>query len=167
MILGRLFFLAFLAICAGPAAAAGLALPTGPIVLTVRGAIETANAGEAAVFDMEMLERLDWREIRTFTNYTDGPQTFAGPTLASLLDTLGVRDGRLRAAALDDYAVEIPVTDLAEHEILLAVEHNGARMRVRDRGPIWVIYPAASGQDIQQRHISHSIWQLTSIDVLR
>lgn len=167
MICRRALLVAFTTLLAGSVWAANLGVPTGPVLLTVNGAIQTANQGAAAVFDRAMLEGLDWQDIETFTHYTEGLQTFGGPTLASLLDQLGVRDGTLRAVALDDYAIEIPVADIADHEILLAIQHNGSAMRVRNRGPIWLIYPAASPEEIGQRHISHSIWQLTEIEVIR
>lgn len=167
MIVRRAILAAFATMLAGSVWAANLGAPTGRVLLTVSGAIETVNQGDTAAFDLALLEELDWQEITTFTHYTEGLQTFSGPTLASLLEALGVRDGTLRAVALDDYAIEIPVADLAKHEVLLAMEHNGERMRVRNRGPIWVIYPATSPDDIVQEHISHSIWQLTSIEVMR
>jgi hypothetical protein len=169
MIARRAFFacLALLTLSLSPASAANLAAPKGRVLLTVTGAIETANQGEAAVFDGDMLAALDWREIETYTYYTEGVQRFSGPTLASLLAALGVSGGVLRAVALDDYTVEIPVSDLEDYDILLALQHNGKPMRVRDRGPIWIIYPAASPEEIEKRHIAHSIWQLNSLDVLR
>lgn len=167
MIFRRAILTAFATLLAGSVWAANLSAPTGRVLLTVSGAIENVNQGETAVFDLALLEGLDWQDITTFTHYTEGPQRFRGPTLASLLEVLGVREGTLRAVALDDYAIKIPIEDLAKYDILLAMEHNGERMRVRNRGPIWVIYPAASPGDIVQEHISHSIWQLTSIEVIR
>ncbi len=154
-------------VLAFPAWAASLAKPEGRVLLSVTGDITRTNDGDAAVFDREMLESLDWTRIETFTHYTDGPQEFAGPTLASLLATLGVADGVLRAVALDDYVVDIPVSDLEAHQIILAMRHNGRQMRVRDKGPIWIIYPAANVDDIGERQKSHSIWQLVRIDVTR
>ncbi len=162
----RRIFLALMgAVAAAPSFAANMASPVGRILLTVSGAIKVTNDGDAALFDREMMEGLDWRTIETYTHYTEGMQTFSGPTLASMMDTLGVNSGTLHATALDDYTIEIPVSDLNEHEIILAMDQNGKPMRVRDRGPIWVIYPAATEADVGPRHISHSIWQLSSITV--
>ena len=150
-----------------PAFAANLQVPTGRVLLTVTGAISQTNVDETAVFDEDMLRALDWKEIETYTHYTLGLQTFEGPTLLSLLEELGVQEGMLRVVALDDYAVDIPGADAAKFTILLAMRHNGKPMRVRNKGPIWVIFPAASLDDIREEHESLSIWQLTSIDVTR
>lgn len=147
----------------GPAHA--LDAPSGGTVLTIDGAIAATNDGDRAVFDLAMLRSLDWQEIESHTPYTEGPQTFAGPTLASLLDMLGVSDGTLVAIALNDYTIDIPVSDARDFGVLLAVEHNGTAMRTREKGPIWVIYPSDGLNPLPDAHGSRMIWQLTRITV--
>ena len=71
--------------CAVPAARAELSAPEGRVLLTVSGDISATNTEDMAEFDRDMLMALDWREIETFTSFTEGPQVFAGPTLASVL----------------------------------------------------------------------------------
>lgn len=139
--------------------------PTGRVLLTVSGAISETNAGDVAEFDRDMLAALDWREIESFTAFTEGPQNFAGPTLRSLLDALGVTGGTLLATAVDDYTLEIPVSDADEFSVILALSHNGKSMRVRDKGPIWVVYPATEEQAPQRKFYVSMIWQLVSIEV--
>lgn len=161
----RIFLTLMSGMAAAPSFAANLVPPSGRVLLTITGAIRTTNQDGAAMFDRDMMEGLDWRTIKTYTNYTDGLQTFSGPTLASVLAASGASGAVLHATALDDYTVDIPLSDLDEHEIILAMDQNGKPMRVRDKGPIWVIYPAPTMDDIGPRQISHSIWQLKSIDV--
>lgn len=144
-----------------------LDLPDGPPILTVSGEIGAANMGAVAVFDRAMLEALDWREIETYTPFTDGPQKFAGPTLASLLETIGVDSGTLMATALNDFSIGIPVSDADAHDVLLALDHNGRAMRMREKGPIWVIYPSDSADVIDDELGSRMIWQLNRIQVQR
>jgi len=144
-----------------------LEAPKGQILLTVTGEIASANADNKAQFDRAMLEALDWKEIESYTEFNDGLQTFAGPTLVSLLAELGVTDGTLNAIALDDYIIQIPVEDAAMYNVILALEWNGKKMRVRDKGPIWVIYPAADPSDLNELLSSRMIWQLKSIAVER
>lgn len=164
----RRIFLSIIVLClAAPVWSTNLPSPSGRVVLTVSGEIAHKNQGDVAAFDQDMLEALEWQTIETFTYYTEGLQRFSGPTLASLLAELDITDGVLRAVALDDYSVDIPVSDLQEHEILLAVRHNDVKMRVRDRGPIWIIYPADSVGDIGDSHMRRSIWQLKHIQVRR
>lgn len=141
--------------------------PNGPSILTISGEIGVTNAGDKAVFDRAMLEALDWQEIETYTAFTDGPQRFAGPTLISLLEVLGVDTGTLMATALNDFSIGIPVSDAGAYDVLLALDHNGQTMRTRDKGPIWVIYPSDSADVIDDELGSRMVWQLNRIQVQR
>ena len=151
--------------CTVPVARA-LEMPEGRVVLTVSGNIDVTNDGDVARFDIDMLRALDWREITTFTAFTNGPQQFAGPTLSSLLDALGVEEGTLRARAVNDYSVEIPVAHAAAHDVLIAAEHGGKPMRVRDKGPLWIVYPQSEAKAQDNTFNTEMIWQLTEIEVL-
>ena len=144
---------------------AELSKPEGPVLLTVTGAISESNAMGEAQFDRSMLESLDWREVQTFTSFTSGEQLFAGPTLASLLEALGVSSGILTASAINDYTIEIDARDAFEHGVILAMQHNGRNMRVRDKGPIWLIYPSTEEEAADNLFDAEMIWQLDRIFV--
>lgn len=152
-----------------PVTAAGmLAPPQDEVLLTVSGAIAETNteAGEA-VFDRAMLEALDPVIIETSTIWTDGVQRFRGVPLVTLLDRLGAEGTILRALALNDYAIEIPVSDAVEGGPIIAFERNDEPMSVRDKGPLWVIYPYDAVPEYKSERIyARSIWQLVSIEVL-
>jgi hypothetical protein len=148
---------------AGPASA--LDVPQGAPLLTVDGLIAQTNDGDLAVYDRAMLQALEWQEIETYTDFTLGVQHLAGPSLASLLKQLGVRRGTLRAVALDDYMIDIPVSDALAFGIILAIEQDGQPMRVRNKGPIWVVYPAPTPEDVNELHSSRMIWQLQRLTV--
>lgn len=152
-------------VACGAALAAPLPEPQGQVLLEVSGEIGATN-GDSARFDLDMLRALDWREIETFTSFTSGPQRFAGPTLASLLQAVEAQGVRIHATAINDYFVEIPVVHAAQHDVLLAVEMNGKRMRVRDKGPIWVVYPLSEEAARAKPFDTEMIWQLTRISVL-
>lgn len=140
--------------------AAGMAAPEGRVLLTVSGSIGVHNGDGMAAFDRKMLMGLDWREVRTFTSFTEGEQVFAGPTLASLLEAVQANGATISATAINDYTVQFPVTDADAHSVLLAMDQNGRPMRVRDKGPIWVVYPLSEKEAAQQRFDSEMIWQL-------
>ncbi|MCU4655216.1 molybdopterin-dependent oxidoreductase [Roseibacterium sp. SDUM158016] len=140
---------------------------TGEVLLTVRGAIASTNDGDAAVFDREMLEALGAESFETTTIWTEGVQSFTGVPLNTVLDALGAEGETLRAIALNDYAVEIPVSDAEEGGPIVAYLQNGAPMSVREKGPLWVVYPYDANTAYQTEQIySRSIWQLVSIEVL-
>lgn len=143
-----------------------LPVPSGPVLLEVTGGIAVTNADGRARFDREMLAGLDWREIETFTSFTDGPQRFAGPTLSSLLAAVGAQGQMMAARAINDYFVEIPLAHANAHDVLLAMEMNGRTMRLRDKGPIWVVYPLSEEEAERQPFDTEMIWQLNRIEIL-
>ena len=165
----RLFQSFIMAACVawGSIAMAGdLAAPDGRVVLTVSGAIENMNGDGTAAFDRDMLESLEWREIETYTSFTQGPQKFAGPTLASVLAAVGADGATMNATAINDYFVEIPTAHADQHDVLLALDMNGKTMRVRDKGPVWVVYPLSQDATLEKPFDTEMIWQLNRIEVL-
>jgi hypothetical protein len=148
------------------ASAEPLETPAGEVILTVSGAIAVANRDGTAAFDRDMLETMPVVEFTTTTTWTDGPQVFEGVALHELLGRLGVKGGTLRATAVNDYAVDIPVSDAVEGGPIVAYRVNGAAMSVRDKGPLWIVYPYDARRDYQSEVIySRSIWQLERIEV--
>lgn len=158
---------AFVALAAPmPLAAAELAAPEGRVLLTVSGAITNTNDGDVAAFDRAMLEAMNPVTIETTTIWTDGLQSFTGVPLATLMETVGAEAESLSATAINDYAVEIPSADWVEDGPIVAYLNNGEPMSVRDKGPLWVIYPYDSNADYQTEVIySRSIWQLDRVTV--
>ncbi|MEM1273347.1 MAG: molybdopterin-dependent oxidoreductase [Pseudomonadota bacterium] len=138
--------------------------PEGAVVLTVAGVPDEA---EPVYFDRTLLEDLPAVTIQTTTIWTDGPQEFTGVELSVLLEHLGVVEGRLSAVAVNDYAVEIPVSDAVTGGPIVAYLQNGAPMSLRDRGPLWIVYPYDHNPDYRSEVIyARSIWQLDRLFVL-
>jgi len=144
---------------------AELAMPEGRVLLTVSGAISESNSDGAAMFDREMMQSLDWQEIETYTSFTTGQQAFAGPTLSSLLEAVGASGSVLTATAVNDYAIEIPISHADAHDVILAMDMNGKPMRVRDKGPIWVVYPLSETDAEKKPFDNQMIWQLDRLSV--
>src|SRR3546814_19130613 len=66
---------------------------------------------------------------------------FEGVAVAALLDFVRAEGSTVTAIALNDYKVQIPVSDIHDYPVLLALKMNGETLRVRDKGPIWIVYP--------------------------
>jgi len=148
---------------ASNASAQSTTSPTGDAVLIVTGAVDQTPT----VFDLEMLMALDATVIETTTIWTEGDQVFQGVALNVLLDALGVTEGTLLAKAINDYTVEIPVSDAVPGGPIIAYKLNDATMSVRDKGPLWVVYPYDSSPEYRSEVIySRSIWQLDRIEVV-
>lgn len=162
--IGRLALVA--TFLAAPVAAQDLAAPTGEIILTVSGDIAVRNQDDSAVFDLEMLRALGEVSFATTTPWTDGVQEFTGVSLAALVKALGVTEGSIKATAINDYAIDIPVADAVEGGPILAYMQNGEAMPVREKGPLWLVYPYDLNEAYQAEVIfSRSIWQLVRLDV--
>jgi hypothetical protein len=154
---------------AGPwnaAWAAELGRPTGRVILTVSGAIKNTNGDGIAELDRQILESLPMTRLKTTTPWTDGVRTFTGPLVRDLLDFVGATGTRIKARAINDYTVEILVRDLLADRVIMAMTMDGKRLRVRSKGPLWIIYPWSENQDLQNIEIfAKSIWQLKAIEV--
>ncbi|WP_376872059.1 molybdopterin-dependent oxidoreductase [Albirhodobacter sp. R86504] len=142
-----------------------LSAPEGPILLTVTGNIKSTNAENAAVFDLAMLEALPMVEFETTTVWTEGTHTFQGVALKDLIDILGVEGETLHATAVNDYGIDIPVSEIEKGGATLAYRMDGKTMSLRDKGPLWIVYPYDSEPAFRSEVIySRSIWQLDRID---
>ncbi|WP_430880947.1 molybdopterin-dependent oxidoreductase [Granulosicoccus sp. 3-233] len=154
------------------------ALPEGRVILTVSGAIESsvdAASSDAngvaqpptVSFDLAMLESLGMIKVATETPWTTGIIEFEGVLVRDLLDFVKADGKTVKAAALDDYVVDIPVEDFLVHDVIIATRIKGKPMRVRENGPLWIIYPWNDVPDLRRPHFySNSIWQLNSLMVL-
>jgi hypothetical protein len=147
---------------------AALDAAQGEVLLSITGAVTETNADHAAEFDLAMLEGFEAVEIQTTTIWTEGVQTFVGVELDDLLDAIGAEGDTLRAIAANDYAVDIPVADAIDGGPIIAYRRNGEPMSLREKGPLWIVYPFDSSPEYQSELIySRSIWQLNRIEVQR
>lgn len=141
--------------------------PSGSVILTVSGTIDKTNVDGTAQYDLEMLRALPATSFATTTIWTDGVHVFTGVPLALLLETLGSSGSTLRAAAINDYEIEMPVSEVTDASPLLAYEMNGAPMLRRDKGPLWIVYPFDSKPEYRTAEIySRSVWQLDRIKIV-
>jgi len=152
-----------------PLAVAGLSLClfTGlsPQKVVAETLLTVTHAGAVTEYDLQALQNLGSVVIETQTIWTDGPQTFTGTPLAALVAQLGLEGGVLLASAINDYKVEIPVSDAVEGGPIIAYLNNDMPMTIRDKGPLWIIYPYDSNPSYQAELIySRSIWQLDRIE---
>lgn len=148
-------------------AAWALDKPSGPVVLTVSGKLRAPNAGAVAQFDMAMLEQLPQRSFSTRTPWYSQARKFTGPLLRDVLSACGAEGRTLRAVALNDYRVDLPFEDTQRYDVLLARLLDDQPMAVRDKGPLFIIYPFDTDPALRSPiFYGRSAWQLKSIEVL-
>jgi hypothetical protein len=164
---GRILTAILLLMPLSPAAAlAGGALPqaTGRVILSVSGKINLTNADGRADFDRALLGTLPRATLTTWTPWTDGEVTFEGVLGATLLDAVGAEGATVRAIALNDYAAEMPLSDFRNYRVLLATHMAGERLPVRDKGPLWIVFPWTDHPELQDEATRYkSVWQLREL----
>ena len=147
-------------------AAWALDAPTGAVVLTISGKLRSPNQGERAVFDMAMLEKLPQRSFTTKTPWYAEPRKFTGPLLRDVLAAASADGRQLKAVALNDYKVDIPADDATAYDIVLARLMDDKPMPVRDKGPLFIIYPFDARPELRNTiYYSRCAWQLKAIEV--
>ncbi|MGI9509148.1 MAG: oxidoreductase [Geminicoccaceae bacterium] len=140
--------------------------PKGRVLLSVTGAIERTNVEGRAELDRDMLEEIGMVEIETATPFTEGSTVFRGILARDLMRHLGASGAEVEAGAIDLYKVRIPVEDFERFDVLIALEADGKKLRIRDHGPAWIIYPWSHHDELGKEVYSRrSIWQMNAIDV--
>ena len=132
------------------------------VVLTIKGAAR----GKIFRFDLDALEKLGLIRYTSKNIWYDKPVTYEGVLGSKLLDFIGVPPGatKMKMRALNDYVVKIPIEDFRRWPVMLALKLNGKYMSVREKGPIWVVYPNHLHPELDSRSYQGKwIWQLMEI----
>jgi hypothetical protein len=144
------------------------ALPAGPALLTVTGAISHANRGpfdpvldqmmhkhgvgfrKAYVFDDAALRALPAVTIRPTLEYDGRTHQLRGPLLVDVLARAGAIHGDRTAEdktvlvlrAVDGYNVELPLAQARARRFIVATHVDGKPMPLGGLGPLWAVYDA-------------------------
>jgi hypothetical protein len=149
------------------ARAASLPAPGGRVILTVSGRIDAFNEAATARFDRGMLEALGISTFTTATPWYDHPVTFEGVRMAKVMEAVRGTGDTIICTALNDYETRIPISDFTTFDVLLAMKRDGEYMPVRDKGPLFIVYPFDSDPVLRnQRYYGRSAWQLSRIAVV-
>lgn len=129
--------------------------------------VNNVATGESTEYSDSDLIEMSQTSFKTTTIWTDGVKTFSGPTLKAVLEATGVAPSRLRVYAINDYNVEFPAADIREGTPILANRIDGAPFSVREKGPLWIVFPYDQDVAFQSEDIySLSVWQVNRIDIL-
>jgi hypothetical protein len=147
--------------------AAELAAPAGDVVLTIDGKIGRQNAPGQADFDLDMLRAMPKVTFRTTSPWTEGPAEFEGVLLADVFKAVAASGKSIKATALNDYIADVDLATVVSAGAILAYRMNGADLSVRDKGPLWIMFPFDEKPELKSELIySQSVWQLRKITFL-
>ncbi len=146
--------LSMLAVAAAPTANASETL------LTIQSGDGLIEMTDAALLDLPQVS------FSTSSIWTEGVNTYSGPTLKSVLSEAGINGGSIELTAVNDYSVVIEYDTLEDEAPIVANRINGEAFSRREKGPLWLVYPFDSADRYKTEQIySNSIWQLVRIAV--
>ena len=142
--------------------------PTGDVILTVTGEITNKNSGDADVFDMATLEKLGLVKYEVNDPWLNAKNTYTGILVSELLRFVGAAPSAsiITVAALDDYQMDINISDIQKWPILLATQTNGNYMAIDSNGPSRIIFPHDTYSDIDPvAYKDLWVWSVKAIEI--
>ncbi|WP_207477238.1 oxidoreductase [Arenibaculum pallidiluteum] len=156
VVLGTLF--------AGLGSASALDSPKTEPILVVDGDITETNSPSGATFDLAMLDALPQHKFTTGYHFTKGTAEYSGVLLKDLAAAVGAKGRVAEVRALNDYKADVPMSDTEIVPVLLATRIDGAPMRVRDKGPTWLVYDTRKRPEMNNPTTdAKMVWQITRI----
>ena len=148
-------------------ASAGLASSqtqsTDKIVLSIEAGANTGKTVELSVAD---LEKMGTTQIKTTTPWHEGIQVFEGVPLSRLMHHAAASGSRVQVIALNKYRTELPFSDFEKYRPILALKRNGQYMEVKDKGPLFIIYPFDEKPELKtEQFFGKSAWQVRTLTV--
>jgi hypothetical protein len=129
------------------------------VILTVNGQVKSPQT-----FSLADLDKLPQKKLTVMTPWYPDAQTFEGPLLRDVLKTAGLQGKTMKLRALNDYLITVPVSDIEKYDVILASRLNGKTMSVREKGPLFVMYPFEQHEEIRKtEYFSRCAWQLKQI----
>jgi hypothetical protein len=144
--------------------------PSGNSILSVSGKIGTTNSGDHIEMDLPTLESVGLVDYKVKDPFvTDKPTqvTFRGVLMSQLLDLWKVPADAttLEMTALNDYSVDVPISDLRKYPVIFALQQDGQYMPISTRGPAMLVYPYDNFEFDHTKYDAYWIWQIKSIKV--
>ena len=132
--------------------------------------LSVTNASDGFVIELteDDLLAMEQFTVQTENEFVDGMAEFTGPLARDVIALLNATDiETLKLTAVNDYAVDVPMSDILDYDVIFAMSQNGTRFSIRDKGPIWVIYPMSDNVELRDRvYNDRLIWQLVKVDAL-
>ncbi len=138
--------------------------PSGRVILEISGKITRANPSGRVRFDLKGLESLGITKLTTSTPWTEGKPVFEGVRVRDLLKAVGAEGMTVTPVALNDYKLDIPRDDFEKYPVILAYRMDGEELKIREKGPLWIVYPRDEYPELDNRLIrSRWVWQVKEI----
>ncbi|KLU25952.1 oxidoreductase [Caballeronia mineralivorans PML1(12)] len=145
-----------------------LAASAVPLTLDVEGKIGRTTDADHSVYHISEAEllKLPVHTITTSTTWTP-KSTFTGPLLKDVLKLVDAHADGVELRTIDDYSYTVSASEAERYGAILAYSMNGARLKVSNFGPLFLIYP----RDAYPSELSGSVaeakfvWQIKALVV--
>ena len=117
--------------------------------------------------DLATIESLGVVEYTLDDPFENEEATFRGVLMSDLLDIWQVDEAAttLNMVALNDYAVDVSISDLREFPVIFAMQENGEYMTVARRGPAMLVFPYRDFEFDETFYNNLWIWQIEMVEV--
>jgi hypothetical protein len=141
--------------------------PSEDTIVTITGKIGTTNVGDAIEMDLKTVESVGLVDYTVTDPFENKKITYRGPLMTDLLALWGVPEDAttLHMVALNDYAVDVPLSDLRKYPVIFALQADGVYLPVSTRGPAMLVYPYDHFEFEPAVYNDYWIWQIKSIEV--
>ncbi len=151
-----------------PAIGAAMGAATGPAVAEAPLYAVTGKvaAGTAVAIHEADLKAIGKTEIITsIFALGAGQHRVSGVLMRDLVKYVGGTGENVKVTALDGYAMDVPVSDFMNYDVILATEIDGRKLAIREKGPAWIVYPVSQHPELNDTiYEARSVWQVKSID---
>ncbi len=105
--------------------------------------------------------------ISTPLPWYTGSRNFTAIKLSTLLDYFHIKNAkRVKFKALNDYVSITPISDIQTYQPYLVYMMDGEQMRIRDKGPFWLIYDLSKAPELDTEYFRQQMtWQIATITI--
>ena len=113
----------------------------------------------------EVVQRLGVTSFETtLPGMDDQKHKVSGPLMRDLLRDANIDASTVKAVAIDLYETDVPTVDFESFDVIAAIELDGNKLSVRDKGPAWIVYPRSDKPELDTAsYEARSIWQLKAL----
>lgn len=129
--------------------------------------LTNSKTGAELLLTEEGFMALDQVTMNTTNEFVDDITAFTGPLARDVVALLEGKAGDMVVlTAVNDYSIEVPVSDFFEYDVVFAHSADDTRLSARDRGPIWVVYPMSDNPELRDPTFNaRLIWQLVRVEI--
>lgn len=141
--------------------------PTQDVMVAITGKIGTSNVDDSIEMDRATIESIGLVDYTVDDPFDKKTITYRGVLMSDLLDVWQVDKAAtsLRIVALNDYSIDVPISDLRKYPVIFAIQADGEDMPIETRGPAMLVYPYNDFEFDTAIYNDYWIWQIKSIEV--